>query len=104
MSEEIPEDVLEELLEISKEIEEEIGRRPRRRAKYPSAREIAQAVAEAAKMFRGADPQEFPDLVRKLLEDEGYDTRHVTDRRIWRTYETLVRRGVIRDTLGVVMW
>jgi hypothetical protein len=104
MSEEIPEDVLEELLEISKEIEEEIGLKRRKKAKYPSAREIARAIAKAAKSYRGANPEDFPDLVRELLEEEGYDTSHVTDKRIWRTYETLVRRGIIRDTLGVVMW
>ncbi|WP_460123601.1 hypothetical protein [Stetteria hydrogenophila] len=100
----IPEDVLEELKEAMEEIEREVGggRRPRRR--YPSARDIAEAVREVALAARGSDPQEFPDLVREHLEEKGFYVGLVTDKRIWRVYETLVRRGVIPDTLGVVEW
>ena len=99
--EEIPEDVLEELKEAMEEITPR--RRRRGKTKLPSNREIAEAVIEAAKAW-GGSPEDFPDAVRSLLEDWGYDTRYVNDRRIWRIYETLVRRGVMRDTLGVVEW
>ncbi len=92
----IPEDVLEEILE------EERKQRMKKKTPYPSSRDIVEAVIEAAKMARGIHPDEFPDLVLKILEDQGFDTRHVTVKRIWNTYESLVRRGVIRDTLGVI--
>lgn len=100
----IPEDVLEDLMEISREIEAEARGRRRGKRKLPSSRDIAQAVAQAALQARGIPPEEFPDIVIKLLEEQGFDTRYVNERRIWRTYESLVRRGVIPDTLGVVMW
>ena len=101
--EEIPEDVLEELREAEEEIEREAGRAKRKR-RYPSARDIAEAVREVALMARGSDPSEFPQLVIEYLERQGFYTGLVNERRIWRTYETLVRRGVIPDTLGVVEW
>lgn len=97
----IPEDVLEEL----KEAMEEVAPKARRRgkSKLPSNRDIAEAVIEAARAW-GGSPDEFPDAVRALLEEWGFNTRFVNDKRIWRIYETLVRRGVMRDTLGVVEW
>ncbi len=92
----IPEDVLEEVLEEERKIMK------KKKSPYPSSRDIVEAVIEAAKMARGIHPDEFPELVIKILEDQGFDTRHVTIKRIWNTYESLVRRGVIRDTLGVI--
>ncbi len=92
----IPEDVLEEVLE------EEQRLTKKKKSPYPSSRDIVEAVIEAAKMARGLHPDEFPDIVLKILEEQGFDTRHVTIKRIWSTYESLVRRGVIRDILGVM--
>ncbi len=93
----IPEDVLREVLE-----EEEKLAKGRKKRVYPSSRDIVEAVIEATKMARGIHPDEFPDLVLRILEDKGFDTRHVTIKRIWSTYENLVRRGVVRDVLHVV--
>jgi len=92
----VPEDVLEEILEEERRITK------KKKSPYPSSRDIVEAVIEAARMARGIHPDEFPELVIKILEDRGFDTRHVTVKRIWGTYESLVRRGVIRDTLGVI--
>jgi hypothetical protein len=94
----IPEDVLEEVLR-----EEEEERKGKSKRNYPSARDIAEAVIEAARMARGVSPDDFPDLVYQLLEERGFDTSKVTVKRIWRTYETLARRGIIPDTLGVLI-
>ncbi len=104
MNEEIPDDVLEELKEISKELEKELIRRPRRKIPYPSTRDIARAIIETTKIFQGESPDDFPEEVRRYLRNLGYDTRHVTDKRIWRMYEIMARKGVIRDALGVVSW
>ncbi len=100
---EIPEDVIEEIREAEEEVGRESGR-VRRKRRYPSARDIAEAVREVALMARGVDPSEFPQMVLEHLESQGFYTGLVNERRIWRTYETLVRRGVIPDTLGVVEW
>ncbi len=102
--EEIPEDVLEDLEEVAKEIAEETRSHVKKKAKLPSSRDLAEIVAEAALQARGIPPEEFPEIVRKLLEERGFNTRFVTDKRIWRTYETLVRKRIIPDTLGVVAW
>ncbi|ALL01137.1 hypothetical protein Pyrde_1089 [Pyrodictium delaneyi] len=94
----VPEDVLEEVLEAEKTIY------PRQRAKmkpYPSARDVVEAVVEAVRSFSG-HPDEFPDYVLEILHERGFDVRHVTMKRIWRTYENLVRKGVISDRLGVL--
>lgn len=100
----MPDDVIEDLMRIKSEVEEE--RRPRKRARrnLPSTRDIVDAVREAASMARGVNPAEFPVIVREILEERGFTTKFVNDKRIWRTYEDLVRRGVIPDTLGVVNW
>ncbi len=97
-SEYVPEDVLEEI----REYEEEST--VKKKKPFPSSRDIVEAVKEAALIARGIHPNEFPDLVLRILEEKGFDTRFVTIKRIWRTYENLVRRGIIPDTLHVVIW
>lgn len=94
----IPEDVLKEVLEE----EERIRNKHRRKSNYPSSRDIVEAIIEATKIAHGVHPDEFPDIVLDILKDKGFDVRFVTIRRIWSTYENLVRRGVIRDVLGVL--
>ena len=94
----IPEDVL-------KEVEEAEGRRGRRgrgrRGRRPARSDIMRAVAEVASgpLIR---PEEFPDLVRERLEQEGFDTSRLSDKRVWATYEEMVRRGKLRDYLHVL--
>jgi hypothetical protein len=100
---EIPEDVIEDLEDVAEEIRKETERR-HRRLKLPSSRDLAEIVAEAALQARGVDPQEFPQIVITLLEERGFYTGYINEKRIWRVYETLVRRRIIPDTLGVVVW
>ncbi|MCE4599366.1 MAG: hypothetical protein F7C81_04115 [Desulfurococcales archaeon] len=98
--EDLPEDVIEDLMEASKKRKLE----RRMKEKLPSSRDVVEAVVEAASMATGLSPDEFPDLVYKILEEKGFSTRYVNERRIWSTYENLVRRAVIKDVLGVVNW
>ena len=93
----VPEDVLEEVIK-----EEEKKLKKKTKKPYPSSRDIVEAVITAAVMARSLHPNDFPHLVIKILEDKGFDTRHVTVKRIWRIYEKLVRDGAISDTLGVI--
>ena len=101
---EIPEDVIEDLEEIAAEIAADTRRAGRKKVKLPSSRDLAEVVAEAALQARGIPPEEFPSIVVRLLEEKGFYTKYVNEKRIWRVYENLVRRRVIPDTLGVVMW
>jgi len=105
LMDEIPEDVVEELRRAQEEIEAEIRSFTKRKchAKYPTSRDLAEVVREAALGSPSIDPSEFPDLVRGLLRSRGYYAGLVTDKRVWRTYENLVRRGVIPDVMGVVV-
>ena len=100
----LPEDVLEDLEAVASEIESETRARVKRKVRLPSSRDLAEVVAEAALQARGVPPEEFPGIVIRLLEERGFYTKYVNERRIWRVYESLVRRRVIPDTLGVVMW
>jgi len=49
------------------------------------------------------DPLEFPEYVRKILQEWGFSTQLVSDRRVWRLYEEMVRRRFIPDSLGVML-
>jgi len=93
----IPEDVLEDILMIEKERASK-----GKKEKYPSSRDIVGAVVKAVSYAHGIHPDDFPDLVYSILNEQGFSTRFVTVKRIWRTYENLVRRGIIRDVLGVI--
>ncbi len=99
----VPEDALAEILEEEERLYPEMfGRRPRRKKPYPSNRDVVEAIRDTLARAYGLHPDEFPELVLELLEERGFEVRHVTVKRIWRLYETLVRRGVISDALGVV--
>lgn len=94
-SEFIPQDVLKKSIKSEDKI-------TRRKQPYPSARDVVKAVIEAAKMAKGIHPHDFPYIVIEILKSNGFNTKHVKISRIWRTYEALVRRGIISDTLHVV--
>jgi len=68
---------------------------------YPRNDDIAEAILEVVGIPT-LKPEDLPDRVRRVLEERGFYTGLVTDRRVWRIYETLVRRGRIYDVLGVV--
>jgi hypothetical protein len=102
-SDEVDEEVLREILEYEKRYAVVKKRSYRRRSYPPTGKQLAEAVARAAVLFYG-HPDDFPDFVFELLESEGFDTSRVTVKRVWRTYEELVRRKIIGDRLGVVVW
>ena len=68
---------------------------------YPRNDDIAEAILEVMGIPT-LKPEDLPDRVRRVLEERGFYTGLVTDKRVWRIYETLVRRGRIYDVLGVV--
>ncbi|MCE4607014.1 MAG: hypothetical protein F7B59_06790 [Desulfurococcales archaeon] len=92
----VPEDVVEEVIE-----EEEKPKQGARKSKYPTQGEIAEAVRTTALTYNG-EPTVFPEAVLSYLEEQGFSVKHVSVKRIWRTYEKLVRTGRIGDVLGVM--
>lgn len=94
----VPEDVLKEIIEYE---EKSRVKHSRKKRAYPSSRDIVEAVIEASSQACSIHPDEFPDMVFRILEEKGFSTRYVTVKRIWRTYEMLVKRGVLRDVLNV---
>ena len=68
---------------------------------YPRNDDIAEAILEVVGIPT-LKPGDLPDRVRRVLEERGFYTGLVTDKRVWRIYETLVRRGRIYDVLEVV--
>ncbi len=98
---EVPDDVLHEVLEAERELF--AAQRRYRKKPYPTNNDIIDAIREALKRGYGMHPDDFPYQVLEVLELRGFEVRHVTIKRIWRLYETLVRKGVIPDYLGVVV-
>ena len=99
----VPEEGLREVLEEEERILRSMRARYRKKP-YPSNRDIVEAIREALATKHIEHPDEFPDAVIEVLEERGFETRHVTVKRIWRLYETMVRKGVIRDELGVLYY
>lgn len=91
----VPEDVLREVM---KEIERKERKRINKRR--PTRKDLMRIIMKALTYDVG--PQDFVDLVYELLEEEGYETKFTTVKRIWATYEQMVRKGFIVDYLGVV--
>jgi hypothetical protein len=79
--------------------------RRRRRGKkpYPHNGDILNAMVKLFSREPFIKPLDFPDKVRAELEREGFYVGLVSDRRIWRIYEEVVRRGFLYDYLGVVV-
>ncbi len=75
-------------------------KRGARKRPYPHEGDVREAVVEA--LGRVLRPDDLPDAVRGVLEERGFYAGLVTDRRVWRAYEELVRAGRIPDVLGVV--
>ena len=91
----VPEDVLQEVL---KEIEPKERRKVNK--KRPTRKDLMNVIKQA--LSYDVSPQDFVDLVYELLEEEGFETKFTTVKRIWYTYEYMVKKGFISDVLDVV--
>jgi len=98
MIDEIPEDVYEEIMEAMKELK---GEKRRRRLRQPSNTDIMNAIRHIVK-DPTLKPPELYERVIDHLEENGFNTRYINERRVWRLYEYLVRKRIIHDYLGVV--
>jgi len=91
----VPEELLEEVL---KEIER--GKKKEVNKRRPTRKDLMRVIKKA--LSYDVRAQDFVDLVYELLEEEGFETKFTTVKRIWATYEEMVRKGFIVDYLDVV--
>ncbi len=72
---------------------------------YPHNSDIMRAIKEALSYNPLVSPEEFPDLVRKVLEEKGYYAGLVSDKRVWKLYAEMVKRRQIPNVLNVdILW
>lgn len=89
-----PEELVKEVLEQIRE--DKHGKLNRKR---PTRKDLMKIIAEVLK--EDPRPQDFVDMVYELLEARGFNTRFTSVKRIWKVYETMVRKGFIDDVMGV---
>jgi len=73
-----------------------------RKKPYPKNSDIAKAILQLFSLNPLVKPEDFVDSVKSVLEMNGFYVKLVTPKRIWRTYENMVRKGQIYDYLLVV--
>ncbi len=93
----VPEDVLKEVLEEEKRLRSKKRNVNRRR---PTRKDLMEAISKAVSEV--TKPHDLPDRVYELLEERGFTTRFTSVKRIWETYEYMVRKGFLLDVLGVM--
>jgi len=73
-----------------------------RKKPYPKNSDIEKAIIQVLSSFPLLSPDDFPQKVRIQLKEKGFYSGLVTNTRVWRLYENLVRKGKIFDILMVV--
>ena len=79
------------------------SRKKGRKKPYPHNSDIEEAIKEVLADKPHIHPLDFPDEVRKKLEEKGFYVGLVSGKRIWRIYEELVKKRGYPDVLGVVI-
>jgi len=74
-----------------------------RRKGYPKNSDIRNVILRIYRNGLVWHPKDLCEAVRRELEISGLNTKYLTDKRIWRIYEYMVRKGWIRDWLNVVI-
>ncbi|RLF19777.1 MAG: hypothetical protein DRZ82_04545 [Thermoprotei archaeon] len=74
----------------------------RRKKPYPHNSDIADTIMYVLFNEPWIHPDELTERVREELERRGFYPGLVSDKRIWRIYEELVRKGRMYDILQVV--
>jgi len=73
-----------------------------RRKGYPKTSDIRKAIMKIYRTGVVWHPSELCEVVRSQLEAQGLNTKYLTDKRIWRNYEFMVKKGWIKDWLKVI--
>ncbi|MET1101123.1 MAG: hypothetical protein ABWW69_01395 [Pyrodictiaceae archaeon] len=96
----IPKDIIEDIEAYEREYKLR-GVYKYKKKPYPRSSDIAEAIRNILPAFYGG-PDEFPEAVLDYLAKKNYYVGYVTIKRIWRIYEQLYLKGIIRDKLGVI--
>ncbi|MEM1545274.1 MAG: hypothetical protein QXY40_01360 [Candidatus Methanomethylicia archaeon] len=70
--------------------------------KYPYGKDLMNAIRSVIYEYFLVDPQTFYETVIDKLSKEGFNTKHITVKRVWRIYEEMVKKKMIDDALSVV--
>lgn len=73
-----------------------------RKLDYPRNDDIAEAILAVLSKNPLISPADFVEEVIKELKERGFYTNLVNAKRVWRIYESMVRKGTIYDVLDVV--
>ena len=74
----------------------------KKRKPYPHNSDIADAIVSVLFNEPWIHPADFAEKVREELKKKGFYPGLVSDKRIWRIYEEMVRKGRMYDILQVV--
>ena len=93
----VPRDVLEDVLRYEEEFLRREFSRGRGKRRFPSNQDIAEAIVQVTGgvLFEAGLPELY-ELVKKRLEEEGFDTSFVGERRVVRILNSLVKKGVVK--------
>ena len=93
----VPEDVLEDVLRYEEEFLKREFQGTRGKRRFPSNQDIAEAIVQVTGgvLYEAGLPDLY-ELVKKRLEEEGFDTSFVGERRVIRILNSLVKKGVIK--------
>jgi len=69
---------------------------------YPRNKDIEKAILHVLNSYATLSPQEFVPVVKHELARRGFFVGLVTEKRIWRLYEKLVKEGTTLDYLDVI--
>ena len=93
----VPRDVLDDVLRYEEEFLRTEFSRGRGKRRFPSNQDIAEAIVQVTGgvLFEAGLPELY-ELVKKRLEEEGFDTSFVGERRVVRILNSLVKKGVVK--------
>jgi hypothetical protein len=69
---------------------------------YPRNDDIVNAILKVLGKAYIITPDEFPEAVKRQLNEDGFYSGLVTASRVWQLYEKLVRNRQVADVLNVV--
>jgi hypothetical protein len=74
----------------------------KRKKGYPHNSDIMKVIMEISNKEIFIKPEDFYDKVKAKLEEKGFKTSFLTTKRVWRTYEEMVKKKIIYDFLEVM--
>ncbi len=94
-----PEELVKEVEEIEKE-EMKAFRSSGSKRRFPSNEDVVEAIKElTGGVITRGNIDSLYEAVKKYLEEKGFDTRFLAERRFWRLVTNLAKKGVLKVRL-----